>query len=84
MASFIANKNTQTRKKKVDAWFIFILFLDSKPTEEGEVFEGNHRLEGYSLDLIDAISKILKFNYVFELVPDSKLQIPISNLTQPH
>lgn len=32
--------------------------------------EGNARFEGYSLDLIDAISKTLKFNYVFELVPD--------------
>jgi glutamate receptor, ionotropic, invertebrate len=36
----------------------------------GEIFEGNQRFEGYSLDLIDAISKVLHFNYRFELVPD--------------
>lgn len=38
--------------------------------EEGVVYEGNQQWEGYSLDLIDAISKILHFQYRFELVPD--------------
>lgn len=33
------------------------------------MFEGNDRFEGYSIDLIDAISKVLGFKYVFELVP---------------
>lgn len=35
------------------------------------VYEGNDRFEGYSIDLIDGISKILGFKYVFELVPDN-------------
>ncbi|KAL7026717.1 hypothetical protein ACKWTF_005135 [Chironomus riparius] len=47
-------------------------FLDYRKSEDGEVFEGNQRLQGYSLDLIDAISKILHFNYRFEIVPDGK------------
>lgn len=34
-------------------------------------FVGNDRFEGYSLDLIDEISQILGFKYVFELVPDN-------------
>lgn len=34
--------------------------------------EGNARFEGYSIDLIDDISQILGFKYVFELVPDGK------------
>jgi glutamate receptor, ionotropic, invertebrate len=38
--------------------------------KDGEYFEGNARYEGYSLDLIDGISKILGFKYIFELVPD--------------
>lgn len=42
-----------------------------RPKEEGVTYEGNDRYEGYSLDLIDAISKILGFKYVFELVPDN-------------
>lgn len=33
-------------------------------------YEGNDRFEGYSIDLIDGISKIIGFKYVFELVPD--------------
>lgn len=39
---------------------------------EGEYFEGNDRFEGYSIDLIDSIAKILGFHYRFELVPDNK------------
>ncbi|KAG5684283.1 hypothetical protein PVAND_013519 [Polypedilum vanderplanki] len=47
-------------------------FLDYRVAEEGELLEGNNRFQGYSLDLIDAISKVLHFNYRFELVPDGK------------
>lgn len=39
--------------------------------EEGVVYEGNDRFEGYSIDLIDGIAKILGFKYVFEIVPDN-------------
>jgi hypothetical protein len=31
---------------------------------------GNARYEGYSMDLIDEISRILEFKYEFELTPD--------------
>lgn len=41
-----------------------------RPKEEGVTHEGNDRFIGYSIDLIDGISKILGFKYVFELVPD--------------
>lgn len=34
------------------------------------MLEGNDRYEGYSVDLIDAIAKILGFKYRFEVVPD--------------
>lgn len=43
-----------------------------REAKEGETLEGNARFEGYSLDLIDAISKILGFKYRFEMVPDGK------------
>lgn len=33
---------------------------------------GNDRFEGYSLDLIDEISKIIGFKYEFEIVPDNR------------
>lgn len=33
---------------------------------------GNEGLEGYSMDLIDEISKILNFKYEFYLVKDGK------------
>lgn len=32
---------------------------------------GNDQFEGYSLDLIDGISRILNFTYKFEIVPDN-------------
>lgn len=38
---------------------------------DGVTYEGNDRYEGYSIDLIDEISKILGFKYVFELVGDN-------------
>lgn len=34
--------------------------------------EGNDRYEGYSVDLIDSIAKILGFKYRFEPTPDNK------------
>lgn len=48
----------------------FLFF--SRVPEEGQVLTGNDRYEGYSVDLIDAISKVLGFNYRFELTPDNK------------
>lgn len=39
---------------------------------EGEDLVGNHRYEGFSLDLIDEISKELNFKYEFYLAPDGK------------
>jgi ionotropic glutamate receptor len=40
--------------------------------KDWEKLEGNARFEGYSVDLIDEISKIIGFKYVFELVPDGR------------
>uniref|UniRef100_A0A182U976 Glutamate receptor 1 n=1 Tax=Anopheles melas TaxID=34690 RepID=A0A182U976_9DIPT len=47
-------------------------FLMFKEKKDGEFLEGNNRFEGYSLELIDGISKILGFQYRMELVPDGK------------
>ncbi|XP_039444808.1 glutamate receptor ionotropic, kainate 2 [Culex pipiens pallens] len=47
-------------------------FLTWKEKKEGEYLEGNNRFEGYSLELIDGISKILGFQYRMEIVPDGK------------
>jgi hypothetical protein len=52
--------------------FHFVTFHFIREEEDGVTYEGNHRFEGYSMDLIDAISKILHFQYTFELVPDGK------------
>lgn len=46
-------------------------FQPIRVPEEGEYLEGNDRYEGYSVDLIDGIAKILGFQYRFELVPDN-------------
>lgn len=35
-------------------------------------YEGNDRYEGFSMDLIDAIARELRFQYRFELVPGNK------------
>lgn len=43
---------------------------EQKPNEPK--LEGNARFEGYAMDLIDGISKILNFTYRFELVEDGK------------
>lgn len=48
---------------------MYCLFREKK---EGEFLEGNNRFEGYSVELIDGISKILGFQYRMELVPDGK------------
>lgn len=40
--------------------------------DSSEKLTGNAQFEGYSLDLIHEISKILGFNYTFRLVPDGK------------
>lgn len=45
-------------------------YLMERKSKNGELLVGNNRYEGYSLDLIDGISKILNFTYVFELAPD--------------
>lgn len=39
---------------------------------DGPIYEGNDRFEGYSMDLIDAIARELKFQYRFELSPNNK------------
>lgn len=55
--------------------FKFSRFFQCREPEEGEeavVYEGNQQWEGYSMDLIEAISKILHFQYRFELVPDGE------------
>lgn len=47
-------------------------FLTLKIPEEGEVLLGNARYEGYSMDLIDNIAKMLNFKYEFRMSPDGK------------
>ncbi|XP_068150954.1 glutamate receptor ionotropic, kainate 2 [Drosophila tropicalis] len=47
-------------------------FLTMREPNEGEVLQGNSRYEGYSMDLIDAIAKMLNFKYEFRLAPDGK------------
>lgn len=42
------------------------------PSYEGEVLTGNDRYEGFSMDLITEISKILNFKFEFELAADGK------------
>lgn len=40
--------------------------------DSSEKLVGNAQFEGYSIDLIHEISKILGFNYTFRLVPDNR------------
>ncbi|CAH0752644.1 unnamed protein product [Diatraea saccharalis] len=40
--------------------------------EASEKLTGNAQFEGYAIDLIHEISKILKFNYTFKLAPDGR------------
>lgn len=40
--------------------------------DSAEKLTGNNQFEGYAIDLIHEISKILGFNYTFRLVPDGR------------
>lgn len=40
--------------------------------ESAEVLSGNDRFEGYAIDLIDQIARILNFNYTMRLVSDGR------------
>lgn len=44
--------------------------------ESDEVLTGNDQYEGFVFDIIDEISKMLGFNYVFKLVEDSRYGSP--------
>ncbi|GLV43978.1 Kainate-type ionotropic glutamate receptor subunit 1D [Carabus blaptoides fortunei] len=46
-------------------------YLRNTIPKPGEVLTGNDRYEGYSMDVIDGISKILNFTYKFEIAPDN-------------
>ncbi|KAF4533063.1 hypothetical protein B566_EDAN002626 [Ephemera danica] len=41
-------------------------------TKDWEKKTGNDRYEGYSMDLIEEVSKIIGFKYIFELAPDGR------------
>lgn len=81
---YITRHNVQQHLKPLFAFvatfsFIFFFFFPclvlsrvTREQDEDVVYEGNQQWEGYSMDLIDAISKILHFQYRFELVPDGK------------
>lgn len=43
--------------------------ISYREPKNGEILEGNDRYEGYSKDLMTAISKHLKFKFELELVP---------------
>lgn len=47
--------------------------ISTREKVEDVVYVGNDRFEGYSIDLIDGISKILGFEYVFQLAPDNAI-----------
>ncbi|XP_067118229.1 glutamate receptor 1-like isoform X2 [Centruroides vittatus] len=47
-------------------------YLMEKKAEPGQNMEGNDRFEGYCKDLADLIADNLKFNYILQLVNDSK------------
>ncbi|XP_066147480.1 glutamate receptor ionotropic, kainate 2-like [Euwallacea fornicatus] len=47
-------------------------YLMLRTQEYGKVYYGNDRFEGYSLDLMQEICKILSCFYTFDLVPDGK------------
>lgn len=40
--------------------------------DSAEKLTGNNQFEGYAIELIHEISKILGFNYTFRLVPDGR------------
>lgn len=43
-----------------------------KPLIDGVFYEGNDRYHGYCIELIQKIAHVLKFKYIFEVVPDGK------------
>lgn len=47
-------------------------YLVEKKSSDGKPLFGNDRFEGYSVDLIDGISKLLNFSYEFYLVADNR------------
>ncbi|KRF81168.1 glutamate receptor ionotropic, kainate 2 isoform X2 [Drosophila virilis] len=47
-------------------------FLTMREPGEGEILLGNARYEGYSMDLIDNIARMLNFKYEFRMSPDGK------------
>jgi len=53
-----------------------LVSLQSSPycmrKDSSEQLSGNDQFEGYAIDLIEEISKILGFNYTFKLVPDGR------------
>lgn len=65
----------------VHRWIRLICVFLHREAEDDVVYEGNQRWEGYSMDLIDAISKILHFQYTFELVPDGEKTVSSTFLT---
>lgn len=54
------------------AWKLFWFSIVRRTPEDGQVLEGNDQYEGYSVDLIDGIAKILGFKYRFEPAKDNK------------
>ncbi len=61
---------------------LFKFFFQSKDppflmlrNESGKNFTGNDRFVGYSVDLAQKISEILKFDYEFRLVKDGKFGV---------
>ena len=52
----------------------FFVFLQTEPytmlVKDSEQKTGNDRYEGYNMDLINEISKILGFNYTIRIVED--------------
>lgn len=48
------------------------LFLFTDRVSNDTIYEGNERYEGYSVDLIDNIAKLIGFSYKIEIVADNK------------
>ena len=46
-------------------------YMMERPDPRGEL-EGNDRYEGYCVEMLDEISKLLRFNYSIKLVPDGQ------------
>ena len=49
--------------------------------ESADIRSGNERFEGYGIDLVEELSKILKFKYTFELVKDRAYGVKVTNTT---